>query len=876
MREVDEPAWGERNAITGYYPQYRLSAAMVIRGLREGSLSWIALADPNAGRVDDFQIATDQRVDAFQFKWSRYGGTFTFNNLTRASDSSPSMIKQLADGWKLLQASNPLKRVVVHLVTNQHPSISDQLPVGDPSPAPRHFAAFVEQVWRPAHLASSTSEIIIPAAWLVTWNALRDGSGLIGEEFKAFVLDCKLDFGQSLPTTEGMSSRDAVIFQKDLDHVTHKIFDAVYDPQHIVRLNRDELLNRLGWRDRFEYRNQHSFPVNELLYQPIDDSREALQRALIELDGGYIAVLGTPGSGKSTLLTQTLRYFPQRVIRYYAFIPDAQSGSTRGEAVNFLHDVVRAIEDAGFRPGQIINYPDREQLRERLREQLQLLHQDWLATGRKTIILVDGLDHIPREQQPTYSLLRDLPSPDKVPQGVYFVLGSQTDQLDDLPSAVQFAIRQPSRRIEMGTLSREAVRHIVKGASLADLLSQEQMNRVYQLSAGHPLALIYLLKQLEAASDSESVELVLQNALSYGGRIEEQYHSYWRRLDEDDELATLLGLIARMRGVIDLKWVETWSPSAVIHRLRRKFAHLFRIEDHDRWYFFHNSFRLYLSDHTAHSTPGIFNPVRDRAQHYEMTVRCRQSSDVCWQWEELYHLPEMFFIKPVARPEFVIPISGERHRATFVAPPSEGKEEELLKLKTVDGLVIFGEYTKIKRLEWETPTVIRQSVLSIDAPNTSDGRYSFFHGKRFCLIQDYPNLRIRKSHQPLIIWHEGHMFDSLGSQWLAFNPELAHAVGWTSDSNLLFGWVDEKGQPMVWSIWWENGLYQSPPPKFDDDVGEGWAVVGSVKALKVIATQIGNELTQYMRLEESQRVDGQRRSKVRSAERMLDIKSIAD
>ena len=57
-----EPAWGERDAITGYYPQYRISAAQVIRALRDDTLQWIAVADPKAGRVDDFQIGSDQRV----------------------------------------------------------------------------------------------------------------------------------------------------------------------------------------------------------------------------------------------------------------------------------------------------------------------------------------------------------------------------------------------------------------------------------------------------------------------------------------------------------------------------------------------------------------------------------------------------------------------------------------------------------------------------------------------------------------------------------------------------------------------------------------------------------------------------------------------
>src|SRR3712207_7575396 len=51
-------------------------------------------------------------------------------------------------------------------------------------------------------------------------------------------------------------------------------------------------------------------------------------------------------------------------------------------------------------------------------QQMQQLHQEWLNTGRRTIILVDGLDHISREQAPHHSLLRDLPVPERVPDGV--------------------------------------------------------------------------------------------------------------------------------------------------------------------------------------------------------------------------------------------------------------------------------------------------------------------------------------------------------------------------------------------------------------------------------------------------------------------------
>ena len=92
MATTRAPAWGERDAVTGYYPQYRISAARVIRALRDDTLQWIAVADPRAGRVDDFQIGSGQRVDGFQFKWKRYGGAFKFSDLTSQTDSKPSLI----------------------------------------------------------------------------------------------------------------------------------------------------------------------------------------------------------------------------------------------------------------------------------------------------------------------------------------------------------------------------------------------------------------------------------------------------------------------------------------------------------------------------------------------------------------------------------------------------------------------------------------------------------------------------------------------------------------------------------------------------------------------------------------------------------------
>ncbi len=65
---------------------------------------------------------------------------------------------------------------------------------------------------------------------------------------------------------------------------------------------------------------------------------------------------------------------------------------------------------------------ERELLLKKFHSQIQKLHEDWKATGTKTIILIDGLDHIEREQHPDRSLLEDLPAPNQVPEGSLFYI----------------------------------------------------------------------------------------------------------------------------------------------------------------------------------------------------------------------------------------------------------------------------------------------------------------------------------------------------------------------------------------------------------------------------------------------------------------------
>lgn len=629
------PAEGERRAATGYQPQYQVSASLIVKALRRGTLEWIRIADPQAGRVDDFQLGSTGRVDAYQFKWSLYPEYFTFGNL---ANGSPSLIFQLAEGYKTLCKRDVGKRIVVHLITNNFPSKNDSLPASDSPPTDQHFAAFLEQAWKPAKAVLQGSGLTVPTEWQAAWERLQQASGLSAAEFPEFVRNCELDFAYALPEAdldfEPYSQRLSL---GDVNQVASFLFKTVASPQRVIELDAHQLLTQLGWSRRFEYANKHVFPVATVTYTPIYSTIQDIDNALRHFNGGYIAVTGSPGSGKSTLLTETFRSRRERVLHYYAYVPDAQDpGVLRGEAENFLHDVVLGLHRLGFSGGEAVGQFDRQVLLPALHRQLQLLHDDFRSNGQKTIIVVDGLDHIEREQHPQRTFLADLPT--TVPDGVYFVLGSQTVQLGSLPAAVRTTLAQAERHIEIQPLTRAEVLNTLRRLNFPFALSSEIQEKIYALSDGHPLALTYILNRLDEVSDLETVHSILNETPTYTGDIEQLYEIHWTQVEDDGEIVTLLGLLSRLRRVIDMAWVEQWADSQVLRRLVRTFKHYFRVDNNTQWYFFHNSFRLFLNAKTAQSAMGVLDEARNRRYHQIVADYCREAPrDSPWAWEELYH-----------------------------------------------------------------------------------------------------------------------------------------------------------------------------------------------------------------------------------------------
>ena len=633
---------GERAAVIGYSAQYRIAAELIYSSLVTEELEWVALADPEAGRLDDIQIATPGRLDAYQVKWGEQTGTLSFNDLSSGKGdttliSSNGLIGQLAGGWHKFRQAHPTRRVVVHLLARDIASASTKatIPHDSNTVSKPNLQGFLTDCW--VDRSWSTQGLgACPTGWNPALTALKDASGIDEAAFLSFIRDCELEFGYSLQSAS--FTRDGLRQAEDIETLAAFLFRTVGADKREIRIERDELLRRLGWAERFSQHFTHDFKIDKL-YQPISATISDLENALNKHKRGYLALLGTPGSGKSTTLTHALRYRSgYRVVRYYSYVPDSFTQG-RGEAANFLHDMVLALKSLGFHGGKS-QAKTFEELLDKFSHQLAELHDSWLSDGVLTLILVDGLDHIEREQRTKRSLLEILPHPDTLPEGVLFILGSQTLELKDLPPAVKAQL-QPNfaRVLNMRPLARSQVFDMIDEAELSIPLTPEQKEQAYRISAGHPLATSYLIRILADASESSAIDTILANANPYQGHVDQGYDIYWQGIQQNTALSELLALLARTRIPFNPLELVRWADEATARTLVREASFYFQKDTPHRWRFFHNSFRQFILNRTSLNLLDERDESRDQAYHRRLAnLASQHPADNPQSWEALYHL----------------------------------------------------------------------------------------------------------------------------------------------------------------------------------------------------------------------------------------------
>ena len=632
---------GERRAMVGYKAQYQLFAELIYEALFNGKLEWIGIADPGAGQVDDIQIACQGCLDAYQVKWGENIQLISFNDLIaderKKEKIKPNLIRQLADGWKLFSSKYPERKITVHLIHRSVPSPNkSNIPVDEQPPLNPTFQGFLNTCWKNKDWINNGYPGI-PNGWKSAMNDIKKSTGLNDSEFLNFCRDCELQFNYQLNGDMSNPSQDEMRRSQDIEQILGLLIKIAGNDKRDIHISCEELLERLNWEERFKLKFTHKFWVDEKLYQPISSTITALEKNLELFDSGYLALIGAPGSGKSTTLTQTFRYRKGfRIIHYYAFVPD-DTKMGRGEAVNFLHDLYLSLKENGIQGEGKEQPKSRGELQSCISSQLNELGKRWLEEGIRTIILVDGLDHIEREQQPERTLLKDLPLPDMIPNGVIFLLGSQKIDLDGLSSRIRVQLNEDGRTITISPLDRRAVFSIIEASSLSISLQESTKEKILHLSEGHPLSLSYLLQKIQNITEEEQFNTVLNEVTPYKGNIEQNYEVYWKGL-KSEEIRKLLGYISRLRGVIDLNEVIKWMEDSVVEQFIKTACHFFRKKTETHWHFFHNSFRQFILAKTGRNIFSVPDEKRDQEYHNQLAQYAANApTNTPWSWEELYH-----------------------------------------------------------------------------------------------------------------------------------------------------------------------------------------------------------------------------------------------
>jgi hypothetical protein len=319
-----------------------------------------------------------------------------------------------------------------------------------------------------------------------------------------------------------------------------------------------------------------------------------------------IVLWGSPGQGKSTFLSficGALNRTELPFIRHHYFL-DLGDTSDRFSYWTVSNSLMAQMET------QHIEYVHGQGSGpEQLRAWIEACATGYGRDGKPFVVIVDGLDHVWREneknKEPLDTLFRELLP---VPENVCLVIGTQRVAEQQLPALFHRFVNDKNW-IELPRMSLSAVKHWLKDQLAASRFklpefraSDEEIvtqlaDSFHRLSDGHPLHLTY---SFEALSREHSVllpHMVDEMPDCPDGDIREYYRLLWQRLSYSAKDA--LHLVAETGFVWPVQGLEDCLDLGAAD-LNPEIGHLFYVTEVGRMPF-HGSILAYVREHAEHS-----------------------------------------------------------------------------------------------------------------------------------------------------------------------------------------------------------------------------------------------------------------------------------
>ena len=597
MKRIDiSPARGERNARFGYGYQDKAVTELIFNAIKQEKraagpmLKGVRLADERAARVDDFVLVWENRVQGNSIKWRRNGKAMSWGDLI----GERGILKELATGYQTLKQNWTNHRVEVRLQTSFPPSdsTSGRIVKGI------SLDEFVRVHWDRGPFAAKHEAV------KAAWKVVKSHTNLKGVGLSEFVAACELALGVPEPGKSETNDADSQAYQRQFERL-HSMLATWLSNHHESEMVERQYLLQAVETEVLEMGLSQEFPKPRIHYIRNEITARELERKVVEIDGGYLAVSGSAGGGKSTLVQDVLENNRSIVfVPYFVYLPDGKGNAReRGEAIVFFKHVVEQLD---------VHFPDRKSIgvssliegRQGLRRHMQSAHERFNSSRTKTVLLIDGLDHVIKERGIRESILHELPIPDEIPKGFMIILSARPEvfHADVINPDVSFDVEEVrNRRVVVGGLSREVVHNII--SKTLPSIHESEYDNIHLDCNGNPLILNYILN----SASTKDVDRTGEPLADYDGDIERFYSRNFSVPLSNSDAKKCLGLLCRSSFPFKFQWLQNWPEKDQLEELYRNLLTPFMTEEDGFFRFIHSSLVEFLRRETRSKIPGTSN-----------------------------------------------------------------------------------------------------------------------------------------------------------------------------------------------------------------------------------------------------------------------------